>query len=313
MAGAQPGPGGLLIVDKPAGMTSHDVVGRVRRLARTRKVGHAGTLDPMATGVLVLGLERTTRLLGHLSGGDKEYTATIRLGAATDSDDATGEVLSSADASGLAPGELAAVMATLTGDITQVPSTISAIKVDGKRSYRRARAGEAVELAARPVTVAAFDLLAVSTGPGVLDLAVRVSCSSGTYVRALARDLGSALGVGGHLRALRRTRVGPFDLAAAHELSALELAAETGTLAGAMIPLGTAAGLLFPQVRLDPEQARILAHGGWIRHPGSEAVSPVAAFGPTGEFLALATLAAGRLSPLTVFVHGQNPSASAVR
>ncbi|MGQ0630224.1 MAG: tRNA pseudouridine(55) synthase TruB [Sporichthyaceae bacterium] len=287
-------------------MTSHDVVAMVRRLARTRRVGHAGTLDPMATGVLVLGLERSTRLLGYVSGGDKEYTATIRLGAVTDTDDAMGEVLSSADAAGVDLGAVAAGMAALRGDIVQVPSTISAIKVDGKRSYSRARAGEAVELAGRPVTVSAFDLLDVAPGDGVLDLAVRVTCSSGTYVRALARDLGAGLGVGGHLRVLRRTRVGPFGLAGAHDLSALQNASEAGTLAASMVALGTAAGLLFPTAQLDQDEARILAHGGWIRHPPDSGPSPVAAFGPTGEFLALAEHAEGRLSPVTVFVHGQD-------
>ena len=188
----------------------------VRRLAGTRKVGHAGTLDPMATGVLVLGLGPGTRLLTYLVGTDKTYRATIRLGQATVTDDAEGEVVGGADASGLTAADISSEVARLTGPIQQRPSSVSAIKVDGRRSYARVRAGEEVELAARPVTVHRFDVLdhraGCRGGRAVLDLDVEVDVSSGTYVRALARDLGAALGVGGHLTALRRTRVGPFDL-----------------------------------------------------------------------------------------------------
>src|SRR5882757_7314216 len=212
-------PSGLVVVNKPGGLTSHDVVGRLRRLLGTRKIGHAGTLDPMATGVLVLGVERATRLLGHLALDTKAYTATIRLGVATSTDDAEGEVTATAEAGALDAldeAEVRAGMAVLTGAIEQVPSSVSAIKVDGKRAYRRVRDGEQVELAARPVTVSEFALDAVRRGAGYTDLDVRVECSSGTYVRALARDLGAGLGVGagvgGHLTALRRTRVGPFAL-----------------------------------------------------------------------------------------------------
>ncbi|HWN32921.1 MAG TPA: tRNA pseudouridine(55) synthase TruB, partial [Pseudonocardia sp.] len=205
-------PSGLVVVDKPGGLTSHDVVGRLRRLLGTRKIGHAGTLDPMATGVLVLGVERATRLLGHLALDTKAYAATIRLGVATSTDDAEGEVTATRDAGAVDEAEVRAGMAALTGAIEQVPSSVSAIKVDGKRAYRRVRDGEQVELAARPVTVAEFALDAVHRGDGHTDLDVRVECSSGTYVRALARDLGAGLGVGGHLTALRRTRVGPFGL-----------------------------------------------------------------------------------------------------
>ena len=199
-------PDGLLVVDKPAGWTSHDVVGRCRRLAGTKKVGHAGTLDPMATGVLVLGVGRATRLLGHLALTDKAYDATIRLGATTVTDDAEGEVVEQRDASGVSDEALAAAMAALTGPLSQVPSSVSAVKVDGVRSYARVRAGQAVELAPRSVVVSRF-ALRDRRGP---DVDVTVACTSGTYVRALARDLGAALGVGGHLTALRRTRVGPF-------------------------------------------------------------------------------------------------------
>ena len=214
----EPPPPGLLVVDKPAGWTSHDVVGKVRGLVGTRKVGHAGTLDPMATGVLVLGIERATKLLGHLALDTKTYLATIRLGAETSTDDAEGEPTATADASGVDDAAIAAGVAALTGDIAQVPSTVSAIKVDGKRAYERARAGEEVTLAARPVHVARFDVLSTRREGPAVDLDVLVDCSSGTYVRALARDLGRGLGVGGHLTALRRTRVGPFTLEHARDL-----------------------------------------------------------------------------------------------
>jgi tRNA pseudouridine55 synthase len=203
---------GLLVIDKPDSMTSHDVVAKVRRILGTRRIGHAGTLDPMATGVLVLGIERATRLLGHLALGDKAYLATIRLGASTSTDDAEGEVIEQVDASGVGESAIRAGIAALTGAIEQVPSAVSAVKVGGERAYRLVRRGERVELAARPVTVSRFDLLDLRRGPSSIDLDVEVECTSGTYVRALARDLGAALGVGGHLVALRRTRVGPFDI-----------------------------------------------------------------------------------------------------
>ena len=212
---------GLVVVDKPDGMTSHDVVARVRRILGTRKVGHAGTLDPMATGVLVLGIERATKLLGHLALDSKAYLATIVLGAATTTDDAEGEVLSTVDASGVEDDAVAAEVAKLTGPIQQVPSAVSAVKIDGKRAYARVRAGEQVDIPARPVTVHRFDVLVTRREDKTVLLDVMVECSSGTYVRALARDLGAALGVGGHLGALRRTRVGPFDLRVARTLGHL--------------------------------------------------------------------------------------------
>lgn len=220
--------GGLVIVDKDSGLTSHDVVARSRKLLQTKKVGHAGTLDPMATGVLVLGVERATKLLGQLLLTTKAYTATIRLGQATNTDDAEGEVTETTPALHVTDDEIAAGVAALTGDIEQVPATVSAIKVDGERAYARVRAGEEVQLAARPVTVSRFDILArrdVADGEFV-DLDVTVECTSGTYIRALARDLGAALGVGGHLTALRRTRVGPFTLEHARTLEELATAAD---------------------------------------------------------------------------------------
>jgi tRNA pseudouridine55 synthase len=218
---------GLLLVDKPGGMTSHDVVARARRALGTRKIGHAGTLDPMATGLLVLGVDGATRLLTYLVGLDKTYEATIRLGVATDSDDADGEIVTTTDAGHLTSAGIAAAIAPLTGRISQVPSTVSAIKVGGRRAYDLARAGEEVELKAREVTVSRFEVLgeerpSTRSGTGrVVDLAVVVDCSSGTYIRALARDLGAALGVGGHLTALRRTRIGPFDVADAASADAI--------------------------------------------------------------------------------------------
>ncbi|NUR64636.1 MAG: tRNA pseudouridine(55) synthase TruB [Streptomyces sp.] len=277
-----PAASGLVVVDKPGGLTSHGVVSRVRRLAGTRRVGHAGTLDPMATGVLIVGVEKATRLLGHLALTEKEYTATIRLGQSTVTDDAEGDVTGSAP-----PGAVAAVtreavdtgIAALTGAIRQVPSKVSAIKVNGVRSYTRVRDGEEFELAARPVTVHSFTVQDVRPGEGVLDLDVTVVCSSGTYIRALARDLGAGLGVGGHLTALRRTRVGPYDLSVARTLD--ELDGSFGVL-----PLEEAAAAAFPRWDVDPAQAQLLSHGVRIAVPELPP-GPTAAFAPDGRLLAL--------------------------
>ncbi|WP_037572318.1 tRNA pseudouridine(55) synthase TruB [Phaeacidiphilus oryzae] len=303
------GPDGLVIVDKPAGITSHGVVGRIRRLAGTRRVGHAGTLDPMATGVLVVGVEKATRLLGHLALTEKEYTATVRLGQSTVTDDAEGEVTASAAADGIAAEAVAAGIARLTGDIEQVPSSVSAIKIDGKRSYTRVREGEEVELKARPVTVSEFVLEAsrpavAEDGTAVLDLDVRVVCSSGTYIRALARDLGSALGVGGHLTALRRTRVGPYGIERARGLDELDAAAEAGDFVSAVLPIGAAADAAFPRWDVDAEQARLLTNGVRLDAPGL-GVGPgaaIAVFGPEDRFLALVEERGGKARSLAVFV-----------
>lgn len=216
---------GILLVDKPGGLTSHDVVARTRRAFGTRKVGHAGTLDPMATGLLVIGIEGATRLLTYIVGADKTYEATIRLGAVTSTDDAEGETLRRADPDALAAIADATIdrgVAALTGAISQVPSAVSAIKVDGRRAYDRVRAGEEVVLEPRDVVVSRFDVVARRRDDHAIDLDVVVDCSSGTYIRSLARDLGAALGVGGHLTALRRTRVGPFALRDAVTIDALE-------------------------------------------------------------------------------------------
>jgi tRNA pseudouridine55 synthase len=271
---------GLVVVAKPGGLTSHDVVERLRRILRTRKVGHAGTLDPMATGVLVCGVGRGTKLLGHLALDTKAYTATIRLGAATTTDDAEGEVVSRADASGATDAAVAAGIAALTGAIEQVPSSVSAIKVGGRRAYAIVRAGEQVELPARPVTVSEFTLLGRRAGEdGAVDLDVRVECSSGTYVRALARDLGAALGVGGHLTALHRTRVGPFTEEQARTLEQLE--AEPAV----PLPLDRAAGIAFPRRDLDTALAEDIAHGRPL--PPAGLTGTYAVFGPDGAVIAL--------------------------
>ncbi len=275
---------GLLLVDKPQGWTSHDAVARTRRLAGTRKVGHAGTLDPMATGLLILGIGSSTRLLTWVVGLDKEYLATIRLGAATTTDDAEGEELTRASAAAVGavtPEAVAAGMADLTGDIEQRPSSVSAIKVDGKRAYALVRAGEEVELKSRPVTVSAFELLGSTSVAGYLDLSVRVECSSGTYIRALARDLGDALGVGGHLTRLRRTRIGPFDVSTAQQLPDLDVAS-------ALIPPADAATRLFPRYDLTPEQTVDLGHGKRIAPPAGDAhAGPIAAISPDGHLVGL--------------------------
>ena len=254
---------GLLVVDKPAGWTSHQVVGRCRRLLGTRKVGHAGTLDPLATGVLVVGVNRATRLLGHLALHDKRYLATVRLGIETLTEDADGEVTAVHGASGVVETAIRDAMAGLVGDLTQVPSAVSAIKVDGKRSYARVRAGEQVVLAARPVTVSRFDLLAArpveAEGVPCLDLEVDVECSTGTYVRALARDLGAALGTGAHVTALRRTRVGGYTLADVTVDVTDDVTAEMGP--PALMTMAEAARRSFPVVEVDASTARAVTYG----------------------------------------------------
>ena len=281
---------GLVVVDKAGGLTSHDVVARVRRLAGTRKVGHAGTLDPMATGVLVLGVNRATRLLGHLMLTEKAYDATVRLGVTTTTDDAEGEVVATTDAGTLDEGQVRAAFAGFAGEIQQVPSAVSAIKVDGKRAYARVREGEDVELAARPVTV--HELIVRAVRGDEVDLSLR--CSSGTYVRAIARDAGATLGVGGHLTALRRTAVGPFGLDRAHTLE------ELGE-AFMVVPITEAARAGFPALDLDEGQAADVRVG---RRLSVElpAAGPVAVFAPGGEFLALYEQAApGSARAVAVF------------
>ncbi|WP_454116548.1 tRNA pseudouridine(55) synthase TruB [Microbacterium aurum] len=262
MPDASASPNGILLVDKPQGITSHDVVARARRALGTRKIGHAGTLDPMATGLLILGVGPATRLLTYIVGLDKTYEATIRLGVSTDSDDADGTTTAQADAAALAAvtdERIRDGIAALTGEISQVPSTVSAIKIGGKRAYDLARAGEEVQLKARTVTVSRFEVRpSTSSGTGagsrdgVIDLNVVVDCSSGTYIRALARDLGAALGVGGHLTALRRTRIGPFGVADA----ATDL---TGDLP--LLPPADVATAVLGAFPVTADEARDLRHG----------------------------------------------------
>ncbi len=265
----------------------------MRRLAGTRKVGHAGTLDPMATGVLVVGIGRATRLLGYLSATDKSYDATIRLGQRTVTDDAEGDVEQTVSAADITREQVDVQVAALTGSIDQVPSKVSAVKVDGERAYRRVRAGESVELPPRPVTVSAFDVLEVQRPtPLLLDLLVRVDCSSGTYVRALARDLGAALGVGGHLTELRRTRVGSFTIGSAHSLDQLE---RDFTL----IPLSDAVARNFPRLDVDDETANDVIHGRPIADTGL--AGPLGVFDTDGQVIALAAPRDGQLRVLVGF------------
>jgi tRNA pseudouridine55 synthase len=310
-------PSGLVIVDKPAGLTSHDVVARIRRLAGTRRVGHAGTLDPMATGVLVVGVEQATRLLGHLMLTAKEYQATIRLGQSTSTDDAEGEPVGGAPASDVTREALQAGVAALTGEIMQVPPGVSAIKVNGQRAYKLTRAGAAPELKPRPVTVYAFAVTGVRPSGDHLDVDATVRCSSGTYIRALARDLGAALGTGGHLTALRRTAVGGYHIACARTLD---------QLAGkfTITPMAEAAAAAFPRVDLTDEQARRLSHGaqlpvreltlpepllpeaplpeaGTTPVPSASPDVPLAAFAPDDTLVALVTVSSGRLRSVAVF------------
>lgn len=277
---------GLVLVDKDQGMTSHDVVGRIRRLAGTRKVGHAGTLDPMATGVLVIGVNKATRLLTYIVGHDKTYTATIRLGQNTVTDDAEGEIISERIAAAVSDEDIEREVALLRGDIQQIPSSVSAIKVDGKRSYARVRAGEQVELKARPVTISRFEIHEVrrENGGKILDVDVTVSCSSGTYIRALARDLGEALNVGGHLTALRRTEVGPYKIELTRTLEQLAQEFE-------ILPIEQAAAALFPNRTVSVDEAVELSFGRTIpaSHLSMDIAEgqTVAAFAPNGVLVAL--------------------------
>lgn len=257
---------GLVVVDKPAGMTSHDVVGRCRRIFGTRKVGHAGTLDPMATGVLVVGIERATKILGLISGTSKSYSASIRLGCTTSTDDAEGEVLEEVSAASITDEQIRSAIAPLRGEISQRPSAVSAVKVGGKRAYQLVREGEQVELAARTVRVDRFDVLAIRRDGPFVDVDVEVDCSSGTYIRALARDLGAALGVGGHLNALRRTRVGGFGLEQARTLDELT---ENPVLS---YTLDQACLLAFARRDITEEQAVDAGHGRPLPAAGIDGV-----------------------------------------
>lgn len=276
---------GLVIVDKEAGITSHDVVSRCRKIFNTRRVGHAGTLDPMATGVLVVGVERATKLLGLLSLTTKSYTATIRLGAATDTDDREGRIISRGAVSEIGDDEITSAVADLTGDISQVPAKVSAIKVDGRRAHALARTGAEFDLAARPVRVSRFEIMAIRRPEddggesGFLDLDVEVDCSAGTYIRSLARDLGDALGSGGHLTALRRTAVGPFTLDHARTLDVLAEAPELS------LTIDQAALLSFPRRDIDDDEAESISQGRWLIPLGLKGIH--VGVDPHGQAIAL--------------------------
>ena len=299
---------GLLLVDKPEGLTSHDVVARARRWAGTRKVGHAGTLDPMATGLLILGVNSATKLLTFLVGESKTYITTIRLGATTVTDDREGEALAYSDqVSTLGSGEqlrstLETALSSFRGEIMQVPSSVSAIKVDGQRAYARVRSGAEVKLQARPVAISRFDILGeprheVLDGHNFIDFDAIVDCSSGTYIRALARDLGAALGVGGHLTALRRTRIGNYFLTQAHTAEALqELSADQLPI----MPANQAAREQFTARELTDQEVVDLRHGKRIR-ANSEVGEPIAAFAPNGDLIAMLTRSGKDLKSLVVF------------
>ncbi|NBU23425.1 MAG: tRNA pseudouridine(55) synthase TruB [Actinobacteria bacterium] len=249
-------PAGLVLVDKPQGITSHDVVARLRKKLGTKKIGHAGTLDPMATGLLVLGVDAGTKLLTFLVGADKTYKARIRLGQSTVTDDAEGEVLAETNALHLNRAVILSEIAKLTGRISQTPSSVSAIKVAGKRAYDLVREGQEVVLKAREVEVSRFELTSdIDIRGEFLEFDVVVDCSSGTYIRALARDLGASLGVGAHLRALRRTKVGEYLVEHASNLDAEP----------EVLDLTIAASKLFPVVALSEQQAVDLVHGKRIQ------------------------------------------------
>jgi tRNA pseudouridine55 synthase len=281
---------GLIVVDKPGGMTSHDVVARLRRLAKTRRVGHGGTLDPMATGVLIIGVNRATRLLTYVIGAEKSYAATIRLGEATVTDDAEGEVTATVSAAGVTDDAIRSGLAAQTGEIDQVPSAVSAIKINGERAYKRVRDGEDVDIPARRVTVHRLDVLAIRrpSERDVIDVDIDVTCSSGTYIRAIARDLGRTLGVGGHLTALRRTAVGGFTLAEAATLADLE--ERSPDVIG--LPMAAAARRAFRERTASPEEARVLSHGGPLDPIGID--GPYAVFDEAGTILAIVRERDGR-------------------
>ena len=314
---------GILLIDKSEGWTSHDAVARTRRFLGTRKVGHAGTLDPMATGLLVLGAESSTRLLTYLVGLDKEYETVIRLGISTVTDDREGTATAVGDPyliAKLSPAAIAAEAAKLTGDIQQAPSAVSAIKVDGRRAYDRVRAGEDVELPKRPVTVHEFELgemrvERLSDAVTVVDIPARVRCSSGTYIRALARDLGAALGVGGHLISLRRTSVGPFQVTDARSIEDLDAAANpaAGDVAAdpasfLLDPAEVARGL-FPALELSEQQAIDLGQGKKLDVPDAPDAEIAAAIAPAGSLVGLVRIRAGKTRVLVNFPTGRGAAA----
>ena len=293
---------GLVLIDKPQGWTSHDVVARLRKIAGTRRVGHAGTLDPMATGLLLIGINSATKLLTFLVGEDKTYFATIRLGASTITDDKESEVVAYGDEKkihALHEDDVEKAMGKFRGSIQQVPSSVSAIKVNGERAYAKVRAGDEVKLTARAVEITTFEMMdspqrVVEAGKTFFDVDVQVDCSSGTYIRALARDLGEALGVGGHLTALRRTRIGKYTIEQAQELD--DLTPETLDV----LDISEAAKQQFHTRQLSEQDVVDLRHGKRLKAAG-EGTEPFAAIDQHGTLVAMLTLSGQDVKSLVVF------------
>jgi tRNA pseudouridine55 synthase len=294
-------PAGFLLVDKPAGMTSHDVVARARRIFATRKIGHAGTLDPMATGVLILGVNAGTRLLGHLSLADKSYVGTIRLGASSSTDDREGNLSDVVDSGGVSAQSIEKVLATLRGEIMQRPSSVSAIKVNGQRAYTRVRDGELVEIPERKVTVHQLDIVNIATQGAFMDVDVCTKVSSGTYIRAIARDLGESLGVGGHLTSLRRTSIGPFNAASCYNLEALETLSDPWA---EVLPLAEIAKLIWPIFTLTNEQSVAVRMGQRIPWPENFSQPVIALIDSEGELAALSEKRNSECAYIAVFPSG---------
>ncbi len=284
---------GFLVVDKAPGMTSHDVVAIGRRALNTRKVGHAGTLDPMATGVLVLGFNNGTRLLQYITDGDKSYTATIVLGASTTTDDHEGEITSTADATGVSDEDIKRILGAMVGEIMQRPTNVSAIKVDGKRAYDRARTGEEFELPARKVTISQLDILDIRRKEATTLVDIAVTCSAGTYIRAIARDLGAELNVGGHLNVLRRTRVAGFTLDQAVDIAQLKGGNFT------TLDLADVARATFPVRELDHEEVNELSFGRPLAVNASDELT--AALSPDNRLIALLKNSNDKAKPVAVF------------
>ncbi len=284
---------GFLVVDKAPSMTSHDVVAVARKALGTRKVGHAGTLDPMATGVLVLGFGNGTRLLQYITDGDKSYTATIVLGASTITDDREGEVISEVSAAHISDEEIKSGLAKMVGEIQQRPSSVSAVKVDGERAYDRVRAGEVFELAARTITISSLNVLEIRRPGSRIEIDIDVTCSAGTFIRAIARDLGSDLQVGGHLSVLRRTRVAGFPISQASSFE--ELKAQTFT----PLALSDVARATFQVRELALDEVSELSFGRALASNPSDEI--FAALSPDDRLIALLKNESGKAKPIAVF------------
>jgi tRNA pseudouridine55 synthase len=288
---------GFLVVDKEPGMTSHDVVAIARRALGTRKVGHAGTLDPMATGVLVLGFNNGTRLLQYITNGDKSYQATVVLGASTVTDDFEGEIISTADASSITGEQINAVLDTMRGTFMQRPSSVSAVKVDGERAYDRVRAGETVVLASREVTISQLDVLEIRHLDQRIEIDIEVTCSAGTYIRSIARDCGDELKVGGHLSALRRTRVAGFTTSGAASIAGLKNGEFT------TLDLADVARVTFPVREIALDEKLELSFGRTLAQNPTEGI--YAGISSSNELIALLSNVEGKAKPIAVFAPAQ--------